>query len=217
MNRIFLGVIAVAMVGCASPFEGPGPVFPVSAQDREGTAYFPQALREATLRCGLSGRAARRAIMDEFVAGSYTEFLAAAGEAPLFRRAGPSLRFTWLRTFDAPVVIRVDTGADGAVTMTATELSGRGGYEPGTVARRIERQLSAEEATALRQRVEETAVLKQAPATCAAGLDGARWIVESAGPDGYRFVDRQSPADGPVHTFGLHLIGLTGWTYDKIY
>lgn len=217
MNRILLSVIAVAMIGCAPPFGGPDPVFPVSARDRQGEAYFPQALREATLRCGLFGPGARREVMSEQVASWYAGHLAAAGEAPLFRSNGRSLRFTWLRSFHAPVVIRLDTGADGAVTMTATELSGQGGYEPGTVARRIERRLTAAEAAAVMRTLEDTRVLGQAPATCALGLDGAQWIVEFAGPGGYQFVERQSPDKGPVRELGLHLIGLTGWRYESIY
>lgn len=217
MNRILLSVIAVAMIGCAPPFGGPDPVFPISARDREGAAWFPQALQETILRCGPFGPGARRALMDEHKAAWYGGHLAAAGEAPLFRSNGRSLRFTWLRTFDAPVVIRLDTGADGAVTMAATELSGHGGYEPGTIARRIERRLSTGEVAALKRVVEQTGVLKQTAATCDAGLDGAQWVVESNGPDGYRFVERQSPESGPVRVFGLHLVGLTGWAYDSVY
>lgn len=190
---------------------------PTWASVQDGPAYFPQSLRETTLRCGLFGPGARREVLSDFVADWYGHHLRAAGEAPLFEATGPTLRFTWLRTFHAPVVIRLDTAADGTVTMTATELSGHGGYEPGTVARRIERRLSATEAAALTQVVGETAVLQQAAGACDIGLDGARWIVESVGPGGYRFVDRQSPESGPVRAFGLHLIGLTGWTYDNLY
>jgi hypothetical protein len=184
---------------------------------QDGPAYFPEALSKTTLRCGLLGSGARREVLSDFVAEWYGRHLRAAGEAPLFEATRPTLRFTWLRTFHAPVVIRLDTAADGTVTMTATELSGQGGYEPGTVARRIERSLSAAEAAALKRVVEETAVLQQAPRTCDLGLDGAQWIVEAAGPGGYRFVDRQSPERGPVRVFGLHLIGLTGWTYENVY
>jgi hypothetical protein len=216
MKRVVLSVIAVAMVGCASPFGGPGPVFPVSAQDRAGTDYFPQALRETTLRCGVFGVGGGQREMSR-VTDWYGRHLRAAGEAPLFRSAGSSLRFTWLRSFHAPVIIRLDTAADGGVTMTAIELSGRGGYEPGAVARRIERRLTAGEVAALARMVEQSRVLEQTAVTCDLGLDGAGWVIESVGADGYRFIERHSPQDGPVRTFGLHLIGLTGWTYDNVY
>jgi len=216
MNRIVLGVIAVAAMGCTPPGSATGSAFTVSAQDRAGTAHFPRTLRETTLRCGVFGVGGGQRDMRDS-SDWYGRHLRAAGEAPLFQSAGSSLRFTWLRTFDAPVIIRLDTAADGAVTMTATELSGRGGYEPGAVARRIERRLTAGEAAALARMLEQSRVLEQTAVTCDLGLDGAGWVVESVGADGYRFIERHSPQDGPVRTFGLYLIGLTGWTYDKVY
>lgn len=186
------------------------------ASPSTGQDYFPQTLRETPVSCSaLRGRT--MPLMNDHKARWYGSHLSAAGERPLAEAAGPTLRFTWLRTFHAPVVIRLDTGADGVVTMTATELSGHGGYDPGTVARRIERQLSADEAIALTRALAETAVLDQAPGECRIGMDGAEWILEAVGPDGYRYVERWTPRDGPVHTFGLHLIGLTGWTYDNVY
>jgi hypothetical protein len=205
-----------------------GATFPMSAgvialallaggTGQEGAAYFPQSLREATLNCGLMGLGRRQTVMTELGANWYGGHLRAAGEAPIFENQQPTLRFTWLRSFHAPVVIRLDTAADGAVLMTATELSGQGGYEPGVVARRVERRLTITESAVLARMLEETDALGQPPAECALGLDGAQWILESAGPGGYHFVDRQSPDDGPVRELGLHLLGLTGWTHDQVY
>jgi hypothetical protein len=184
---------------------------------QQGPAYFPQALYEASRNCGILGLGGRRAVMDDHSAHWYGGHLSAAGERPIFANRRSTLRFTWLRTFDAPVVVRIDRTGDGAVLMTATELSGQGGYEPGTVARRVERRLSAQETAALDQMLRETDVLAQAPIECAIGLDGAQWVVESAGPSGYRFVERQSPSDGPVRELGLHLLALTGWTFGRTY
>lgn len=42
-------------------------------------------------------------------------------------------------------------------------------------------------------------------------------VVEVNGSSGYRFLDRWTPRDGAVRKLGLNLIGLTGWTYDRIY
>ncbi|HWW12190.1 MAG TPA: hypothetical protein VN018_06720 [Brevundimonas sp.] len=187
------------------------------APSQDDRAYFPLSLREMTMNCADFGPGSRRAVLSDFAADWYGRHLRAAGEAPLFAASGPTLRFTLLRSFQAPVVIRLDTAADGTMTMTATELSGKGGFEPGTVARRIERRLSAREAAAVRRVLEETAVLAQEPGECSLGLDGAQWIVESAGPEGYRFVNRWSPGDGPVRELGVHLIGLTRWRYRSLY
>ena len=187
------------------------------AANHDDQAYFPPSLYETTIRCGLFGPAARLEVMSDFTAHWYGKHLLAAGEKPLFGTSGPTLRFTWLRSFHAPVVIRLDTAANGTVTMTSTELSGAGGYEPGTVARRIERPLSPEEIGVLTRTLEDTAVLEQAAGTCDLGVDGARWIIESIGPKGYRFVDRQSPRDGPVRELGLLMLGFTGWEPDPVY
>ncbi|HYC74108.1 hypothetical protein [Brevundimonas sp.] len=203
-----------------------GVAFPISAGliglallagklGQDGTAYFPQALHDATVACALGFREAE--VMDEHRAGWYGRHLRAAGESPIFDGSRPALRFTWLRSFHAPVVIRLNPTTDGGVLMTATELSGKGGYDPGGVTRRIERRLSAEESAAVARVLETTGALAQRPRDCDLGLDGAQWILESAGPEGYRFVDRWSPREGPVRELGLHLIGLTGWTYDAIY
>lgn len=203
-----------------------GVAFPISAGvialallagklGQDGTAYFPQSLHEATVACGSGFRETK--VMTDHQAGWYGGHLRAAGELPIFDSTTPTLRFTWLRTFHAPVVVRLDTTAEGAVQMTATELSGQGGYEPGDVARRVERRLSDEESAALTRMLEETGALAQPPTECRLGLDGAQWILESAGPGGYRFVDRWTPREGPVRELGLHLISLTGWTYDRMY
>ncbi len=184
---------------------------------QEGTAYFPQSLHEATVSCDFGGRPTRMQVITDHRANWYGRHLRAAGELPIFDRPTPTLRFTWLRTFHAPVVIRLDTTAEGAVLMTATELSGQGGYEPGGVARRVERRLSDVEGAALAEVLAETDALSQAPTECGLGMDGARWILESAGPGGYRFVDRWTPHEGAVRVLGLHLIELTGWTYASTY
>jgi hypothetical protein len=200
--------IASGALGLASP---------AGASSQDGQAYFPPSLYEATIQCGLFGRGPRREVMSDFLSNWYGGHLRAAGEAPLFRMSGPTLRFTWLRSFHAPVVIRLDTAANGTVMMTATELSGKGGYDPGTIARRIERPLSAQEAAALTRTLEETAILEQAPRTCRLGMDGAEWIIESVGPHGYRFVDRWTPSDGPVRELGLLMLSFTSWAPDPIY
>lgn len=205
-----------------------GVAFPISAgamaltllagePGQDGAAYFPRSMYETTMTCALWRRPSQRKLMDDFRADWYGGQLRAAGEAPIFGNRTPTLRFTWLRTFHAPVMVRLDTAADGAVRMTATELSGKGGYEPGGVARRIERPLTPEEGAALTRVVEAADLADLEPMECDPGFDGAQWIVESAGPGGYRLVERWSPEDGAVRDLGLHLLGLTGWTYDPIY
>lgn len=170
--------------------------------------------------------------MDDFRSSWYSSHLRAARE-PRIGGAAPAhevdglgvLRFTWLRTFHAPVMARVEARTDDGLRLTATELSGAGGYDPGRISRQVERRLSADEAGQLIALLNQTRVLdlpssNDCPVEENGDLiihgDGAQWIIEANGPAGYRYVDRWS-ADGPVRDLGLHLLGLTGWTYDRVY
>ena len=196
-----------------------------------GASYFPASLFEAGKPCDHGAGWTGATVMDDFRSDWYSSHLRAAGEPRLGGATPPHavnglgvLRFTWLRSFDAPTMVRVEATADHSLRLTATELSGAGGYGPGRVARRAERLLSIEEAQRLIALLNRTSILEPPP-TCAPSeideilvyADGARWIIEANGPGGYRFVDHHSPETGPVRDLGLHLLSLTGWTYDRVY
>ena len=138
----------------------------------------------------------------------------ARGEGADGRRV---VRFTWLPTFDAPVIVRLSTDVSGITTMTATQLTGQGGYEPGGVARRVVRQLTAAERARVDAMIRDSRVFDQRPTLCSAGLDGSEWIAEAVDGSGYHYVDRWSPEDGPSRVFGMHMLGLTGWRFSRIY
>lgn len=183
----------------------------------ETSDYFPPALFQQKVDCGLSWGTRPHYVLDEFEDAWYSKHLRAAGERPLsFAPGSPEvLRFTWLRSFHSPVIVRVEWAPAGAATLTATMLSGAGGYEPGEVSNTVSRTLTQDEVErllALRQ-----AALREPPADCTMMLDGARWVVEAAGPRGYHYVNRQSPETGAVHELGLALLGFTGWPFEPTY
>lgn len=211
-RSLVLAFLMLASCGYISPsretFDPPG----------ETSGYFPPALFQQSDGCSsiFSGRSPRP-IFDEFQDSWYSKHLRAAGERPLSFAAGSpeALRFTWLRSFHAPVIIRVEWAPTGAATLTATMLSGAGGYDPGEISGRVSRTLNQEEIERLgflRQ-----AALRRQRTDCRMMLDGAQWIVESAGVDGYHFVDAQSPERGAVRELGLALMGFTGWALEPIY
>lgn len=197
-----------------------------------GASYFPPSLLEAMEPCDYGDGRTGKPVMDAGRSDWYSSHLRAAreprlgGEAPLHAVGGLGvLRFTWLRSFDAPVMVRVEATSDDSLRLTSTELSGAGGYDPGGIARQVERRLSVEEAGRLIALLNETRVLDLPPSdSCPVQEngdiiihgDGAHWIIEANGPRGYRYIDRWS-AEAPVRDLGLHLIGLTGWTYDRVY
>jgi hypothetical protein len=130
-----------------------------------------------------------------------------------------SLRFSWLRTFDAPVFIRIDQRAGGKMRLTATQLSGEAGYDPSgdEITKRMSRDLTPAEQRSIRDVLAETKILDQPNAVCDVSPDGAQWLVEARDTHGYRFVSRQSPTTGPVRRLGDFMIGLTGWSFDRVY
>lgn len=80
---------------------------------------------------------------DRFRSEWYGKHLAAMEEPSLYElsaRGRTALRFLWLRTFDHPIAVRLQRDAT-APKLVAVSLSGEGGYEPGHVVRRIEREI----------------------------------------------------------------------------
>lgn len=185
--------------------------------------YFPPSDAQASIVCDY-GRGNRRfAIVDEFQSRWFSQHLAAAGEPSLYlesqRQRDPSaltLRFTWLRTFHAPVIVRIEA-AEGSYRLIARQLSGAGGYSPGQVSQRIDRQLTAHEASRLRTLLSRNHFFDLPGAHCEMGTDGALWIFERADQAGYRVLTRWTPAYGPAHEVGLFLLGLTGWRFEIVY
>lgn len=167
------------------------------------------------------GRSSAKA-MDDFTNDWYSGHWRAAEEPSLFLQSQDaksmrSERFTWLRSFYAPVFVRLDWLADGQVRMTAKELTGAGGYEPGEVGRMKQRLLSGEELATLDEARGALKPYRRPAAVCSFGVDGARWLLESSAPGEYVFIDRWTPESGPVHDYALKLLALTGWAFDPVY
>jgi len=101
--------------------------------------------------------------------------------------------------------------------LIAKQLSGAGGYAPGTVNRQLDRPLSSREARALEAALRRTNIF-HVPLTCdLGGVDGAEWLVEGVDRTGYHFTKDWSPRHGGVREIGLMMLGLTGWTFKEIY
>ena len=190
---------------------------------KAGKRYFPESFGKPAQVCNFKGYPECFATISDVEKDWYPGHWDAAGEPSLYERsrvstpAGKStLRFTWLPTFHHPVIVRIERSGDDAM-LVARQLSGEGGYEPGKVAREVTRSLSATEIAKLGTILSRTKVLEQRATDCDSGLDGSQWIVEGVNRDGYRFINRWSPAEGPVREFGDFAPGLTGWTFEERY
>lgn len=187
--------------------------------------YFPASLQAAKTICESSpGDFEAQTVQTDFEDQWFSGELAAFHEPSLYRRpatAPRSIRFTWLRSFHDPIVVRIDAAPDGRQTLTAKRRPAGHGYGPTPGAGRsieLERLLTPPEATALDAAIARSGLFDAPAAGCSCCLDGAQWIIEGVDPlGGYRYRNRQSPKDGLEHALGLHLLGLTGWDVGDIY
>jgi hypothetical protein len=148
---------------------------------------------------------------DAFVRGWFSEQLRAMAEPSLSCGApGRVYRFTWLRSFHHPVVVRVtDFGNRGR--LDAVELDGAGGYEPGSPLRRKSYVLGAK--TMLKLRMAMAPAWDKPSTEPSNGRDGAEWIIEVADAGRHHALVRWSPKDGFVRDLGLRLLSLSGWKF----
>jgi hypothetical protein len=124
-------------------------------------------------------------------------------------RAAETYRFVWLRTFDAPVAIRVES-AHEAVLLTSVTLSGAGGYDPGTVVERSTRSLSLPEWNMISDALNQARFWATASwAHGNDGFDGSQWIVEGRAGSKYHLIDRWSPKSGSFYELGLLFLRLS--------
>jgi hypothetical protein len=194
--------------------------------------YFPKSFLAPTWMAGVSAWDGRkRPVIDDLEEGWYTAYWRAAEEPSLYLASrhpsspyAHSIRFTWLRSFHAPMMVRMDTLSDGRLLMTATKLAGAGGYSAEAPSARIVRLLTSGEQRALEATLSSTTILDQPPVDDSyGGLDGSRWIMEGSSPGEYRYINRWSPGEHAPTNYqkmreaGLFMLGLTGWSLEPVY
>ena len=189
------------------------------------TDYFPTALQSVFIDCVSPGGRDRQPVLYDFSADWYSGVLSDFEEPSLYRRpadAPRSVRFTWIRSFHDPIVVRIDTLTDGSSRLTAKQNPAGAGFGPEAripgPPRRMMRLLNPVEEEALDRALAASRLFEVESSGCQTGVDGAQWIVEGADPiKGYRFRDVQSPQAGLERDLGLFLLGLTGWDVEPIY
>ncbi len=170
----------------------------------------------------------------------YSKHLAAMNERPLKEQTGQksseskreAYRFIWLRSFDHPSAVRLEA-KNGQYRLTAKEVDGKGGYDPGTLTLNKSRSLTHEEWKTLMGWINECSFWTMTTSeknyyTNQHGMktywdikDGAKWIVEGVRDDKYHIVDRQSPGTFIEHRdvekyrgMCLHILSLAGFNLD---
>lgn len=117
-------------------------------------------------------------------------------------------RFLWLRTFDHPVVVRVQRNG---LNLVSVELNGAGGYEPGTRWRKDNVAISQDDwrsFTALLEKASFWSMETNSPDDI--GRDGSQWVLEGLRGGRYHIVDRWTPVSGDYREACLFLLKLSG-------
>jgi hypothetical protein len=150
----------------------------------------------------------------DFRARWYASQLRALGEPTLSENtsgnAESTYRFTWLRTFDHPIAIRIIVHSNGAGTLTAKVADGTGGYKLGNLIANSTREIDVKKIRHLRELLRTLDFWNMppepAPNEKVAELDGAQWIFEASNEGNYHVIDRWSPRSGPVRELGLYMV-----------
>lgn len=154
----------------------------------------------------------------------YLEHLWAMSEDSLWQASiNPHLhayRFLWLRTFHAPIVVRLNVDSDGKLLLTSKITSGLGGYRPGEVIYRDEIEIDQMQME-LFLRLLESINFWQMPleeTDGAVGLDGAQWVLEAVTGGKYKMVNRWSPEpEDPFRMAALSLVEMAGLEVEQVY
>lgn len=181
-------------------------------------SYFPP--QTATYACRFGDQVRSMPLVDDNILESFAQALHIAGEPPLpiSRADGATVvRFTWLRTFHAPIIVQLTVPGNGKGQVRTVRLSGFGGYDLGVVRNRVHRTVARDEAVAALAKADPAALIPAQPSCGPPGMDGARWLIERSDGTGYHLSERWSPREGAVRDVGIAMLRLAGLQGEALY
>lgn len=153
---------------------------------------------------------------DTFVVRWYSEHLYAMQEPLLFNKNlnKEVYRFTWLRTFDNPVVVRIEkTGKKYKLIWKLCD--GAGGYEPGNLKINKSVEINSEKWEMFKSKLDSLNYWNMSLGRMSFGSDGSEWILEGVDKDKYKVVTIWSPSDGKFYDACNYLLSLTDLKINK--
>ena len=148
---------------------------------------------------------------DDFVLNWYSEHLFAMKEPLLFNKKinKEIYRFTWLRTFDKPIAIRIEKDSS-EYKIYWKMLSGKGGYDPGKLILEKSKIITEKEWLNFIDLVKKSNFWQmKLYRSSIDGVDGSEWILESVNQNDYRAISIWSPKNGNFYNACNYLISLT--------
>jgi len=123
-------------------------------------------------------------------------------------------RFLWLRTFDNPIVIRLENDK-GQTTLFWKVCDGKGGYDPGKMIINEKKKLTKEEWKIISEEINSINFWNLIPNQRMMGIDGAQWILEGNEFGKYHVVDRWNGME--IRKVCLNMLRLTDLEIEEIY
>ena len=150
--------------------------------------------------------------LDSFLNKWYSEQLFAMREPIIFSDKSNKeiYRFTWLRTFDNPIAIRIEK-QDSTYLLFWKVCNGAGGYEPGQLTENKQKTIDKETWDKFKSKLNDINFWNlPTKENEIMGTDGSQWILEGKKDSKYHTVDRWSPSEkGKYYQCCDFLIGLT--------
>lgn len=149
--------------------------------------------------------------LDTFMNVWYSSMLKAMEEPILadYQSDDEVFRFTWLRTFDRPISIRIQKTGE-KILLTQKMLSGAGGYDPGEIIVDTTLQLTIDVWNTVQDKIGKLKFWALQPKTEFRGFDGSEWIIEGSTSNKYHFTTRWSAGKGTAYRdFCLYLLSLS--------
>jgi hypothetical protein len=131
---------------------------------------------------------------DVFLDTWYSKHLFAMREPIIFKDKSQNeiYRFTWLRTFNDPIAIRIEKHGDN-YALYWKSCDGAGGYAPGKLITDQRKVISKETWNEFIKRIDQIDFWNLPTNEKVLGMDGAQWILEGKTPTKYHVTDRWTP------------------------
>jgi hypothetical protein len=170
--------------------------------------YFP----ERTFALTVAG--------ESFMEISLAEEMRKLGEASLYvRRTEPAThlyRFTWSRSFEPQIVVRLEMNTDGSAQLISKHFALRP-VGKGLVTHRTQK-LSRRQASRLVEEFEQRGFWKAPADDDVYGIDGSTWVFEGCRDGRYHVVKVYTPENGnPLKSLGLDLLEEAGFWRGPVY
>jgi len=127
-----------------------------------------------------------------------------------------AVRFTCLRTFHKPFMIKASWNKDKA-KLEFRMSSGAGGYEPGKLIIDRIKIITRQDIVLIVNLLIKYDFFNQPETMDELGCDGSQWIIEANIKGKYKVADRWSPENGVNFEIGNTLIKMSGEKIDELY